>query len=111
MASADLLLHPVRLRIVQAFLGDRALTTAQLAAELGDVPHASLYRHVSLLAKAGVLHVVAERRVRAVVEHTLIFFLDGVGGATVCPASRRRRADSYPMPLLAPVMSVTVMCS
>jgi hypothetical protein len=26
MASADLLLHPVRLRIVKAFLGDRALS-------------------------------------------------------------------------------------
>jgi hypothetical protein len=26
MASADLLLHPVRLRIVKAFLGERALT-------------------------------------------------------------------------------------
>ena len=68
--SADLLLHPVRLRIVQAFLGDRALTTAQLAAELSDVPTGSLYRHVALLTKAGVLHVVAERRVRAVVERT-----------------------------------------
>src|SRR5438128_1611550 len=33
MASADLLLHPVRLRIVKAFLGDRALTTSQLVAE------------------------------------------------------------------------------
>ena len=42
MASADLLLHPVRLRIVQAFLGDRALTTSALAAELADVPAASL---------------------------------------------------------------------
>ncbi|MHB1784263.1 MAG: helix-turn-helix domain-containing protein [Acidimicrobiales bacterium] len=70
MASADLLLHPVRLRIVQAFLGDRALTTAQLAAELGDVPAGSLYRHVAMLAMAGVLQVVAERRVRAVVERT-----------------------------------------
>jgi hypothetical protein len=70
VASADLLLHPVRLRIIQAFLGDRALTTAQLAAELSDVPAGSLYRHVALLAKAGVLHVVAERRVRAVVERT-----------------------------------------
>ena len=70
MASADLLLHPVRLRIVQAFLGDRALTTAQLAAELGDVPAGSLYRHVAMLTKAGVLQVVAERRVRAVVERT-----------------------------------------
>src|SRR6266536_283882 len=34
MATADLLLHPVRLRIVQAFLGDRALTTSALSAEL-----------------------------------------------------------------------------
>jgi DNA-binding transcriptional ArsR family regulator len=70
VASADLLLHPVRLRIVKAFLGDRALTTGQLAAELDDVPPGSLYRHVALLARAGVLHVVAERRVRGAVERT-----------------------------------------
>jgi AcrR family transcriptional regulator len=70
MASADLLLHPVRLRIVKAFLGDRALTTRQLAAELADVPPASIYRHVGLLAEAGVLQVVAERRVRGITERT-----------------------------------------
>ena len=70
MASADLLLHPVRLRIVKAFLGDRALTTRELAAELPDVPAASIYRHVARLAQAGVLQVVAERRVRATVERT-----------------------------------------
>jgi DNA-binding transcriptional ArsR family regulator len=70
MASADLLLHPVRLRIVKAFLGDRALTTSQLAAELDDVPAGSLYRHVALLTDAGVLQVVAERRIRGAVERT-----------------------------------------
>jgi DNA-binding transcriptional ArsR family regulator len=70
VASADLLLHPVRLRVVKAFMGDRALTTAQLASELGDVPVGSLYRHVALLTKAGVLHVVAERRIRGAVERT-----------------------------------------
>ena len=70
MGSADLLLHPVRLRIVKAFLGDRALTTSQLAAELDDVPSGSLYRHVALLTKSGVLQVVAERRVRGAVERT-----------------------------------------
>jgi hypothetical protein len=70
MASADLLLHPVRLRIVKAFLGDRALTTSQLAAELDDVPSGSLYRHMALLTKAGVLQVVAERRVRGALERT-----------------------------------------
>jgi DNA-binding transcriptional ArsR family regulator len=70
MASADLLLHPVRLRIVKAFLGDRALTTGELAAELSDVPAGSLYRHIAMLTKAGVLQVVAERRVRGAVERT-----------------------------------------
>jgi len=70
MASADLLLHPVRLRIVKAFLGDRALTTSQLAAELDDVPAGSVYRHVARLTKAGILQVVAERPVRGTVERT-----------------------------------------
>jgi len=70
MTSADLLLHPVRLRIVKAFLGDRALTTSELAAELSDVPAGSLYRHIATLTKAGVLQVVAERRIRGAVERT-----------------------------------------
>ena len=72
MTSADLLLHPVRLRIVQAFLGDRALTTTELRSELPDVPAASLYRHVARLVDAGVLGVVSERRVRGAVERTYI---------------------------------------
>jgi hypothetical protein len=70
VTRADLLLHPVRLRIVTAFLGDRTLTTGEVAAELADVPAASVYRHIGLLSRAGVLHVVAERRVRGAVERT-----------------------------------------
>jgi len=72
MATADLLLHPVRLRIVEAFLGDRALTTTQLRAEMPDVPPGSLYRHVAKLVDAGVLSVVGERRVRGAVERTYV---------------------------------------
>ena len=73
--SADLLLHPVRLRILQAFLGDRALTTSQLSTELSDIPPASLYRHVARLVAAGVLQVVAERRVRGAIERTYVLRL------------------------------------
>lgn len=73
--SADLLLHPVRLRILQAFLGDRALTTSQLSAELSDIPPASLYRHVARLVAGGVLQVVAERRVRGAIERTYVLRL------------------------------------
>jgi predicted transcriptional regulator len=72
MASADLLLHPVRLRIVQAFLGDRALTTGTLAAELTDVPPATLYRQVARLVDAGVLQVVHQEAVRGAVERTYV---------------------------------------
>ncbi|MEY9964189.1 hypothetical protein ABIA33_002231 [Streptacidiphilus sp. MAP12-16] len=79
MTSADLLLHPVRLRIVQAFLGDRALTTSGLKAELADVPPASLYRHVARLVDGGVLAVVAERRVRGAVERTYMLRVSAAG--------------------------------
>jgi DNA-binding transcriptional ArsR family regulator len=70
VASIELLLHPVRLRILQAFLGDRSLTTSQLSNELADIPAASLYRHVARLVEAGVLAVVTEQRVRGAVERT-----------------------------------------
>lgn len=75
MTSADLLLHPVRLRIVQAFLGDRALTTSDLREELSDVAPTTLYRHMTRLVDAGVLTVVAERRVRGTVERTYVLRL------------------------------------
>lgn len=70
MTSAELLLHPVRLRIVQAFLGDRTLTTAQVRELLPDVSTATLYRQVATLADGGVLEVVEERRVRGATERT-----------------------------------------
>lgn len=72
MTSSKLLLHPVRLRLVEAFLGDRKLTTAELRAELPDVPPASLYRHLARLIDAGVLDVVEERKVRGTVERTYV---------------------------------------
>lgn len=66
----ELLLHPVRLRIIQRFLGDRRLTTAMLRQELADVAPATLYRQVATLAEAGVLAVVDEQRIRGAVERT-----------------------------------------
>lgn len=70
MPSTGLLLHPVRLRIVQRFLGGRTLTTKELAAEISDVPPASLYRHVARLEEGGALVVVRERKVRGTLERT-----------------------------------------
>jgi hypothetical protein len=65
----DLLLHPVRLRIILATAG-RQVTAQQLAKELPDVPQATLYRNINTLAAGGMLVVVRERRVRNTVEKT-----------------------------------------
>jgi DNA-binding transcriptional ArsR family regulator len=66
--TVDLLLHPVRLRVVHAMTGGRALTTAELCALLPDVSKATVYRHVGLLADGGILEVDGEHRVRGAVE-------------------------------------------
>jgi DNA-binding transcriptional ArsR family regulator len=68
MNTADLLMHPVRLRIVQAVTDGRALTTSELCARLPDASKATVYRHVALLAEHGVLEVDGEHRVRGAVE-------------------------------------------
>ena len=70
MPSPELLLHPVRLRIVQAFLGRRELTTGDLRDVLPEVAPATLYRQVAALVAGGVLEVVHERRARGAVERT-----------------------------------------
>lgn len=65
----EILLHPVRLRIILA-VGSERMTTAGIAERLPDVAHATLYRQVGTLVDAGILRVVDERRVRGGVERT-----------------------------------------
>lgn len=71
MASrkSDILLHPVRLRIVLAAASDE-VTTTELAQRLPEVPQATLYRHIGKLSDAGILDLVGERQARGAVERT-----------------------------------------
>ena len=62
------LAHSTRMRIVLAFVGDRELTTNDLAREMPDLAPASLYRQIAILAESGLLQGVKERRVRGTVE-------------------------------------------
>ena len=77
METRDLLLHPIRLRIVQALVG-APMTPLQLKDHLGDVAQATLYRHLNQLADGGLLEVVEERSTRGGVERTY-----GVNAASV----------------------------
>src|SRR6267378_1362416 len=82
MKRADLILHPVRLRIILAFAGGRRLTPQQVAGVLPDVPQATLYRQIERLFRGGVLAIAAERRVRGAVERTYVL---AEGGSSVSP--------------------------
>jgi DNA-binding transcriptional ArsR family regulator len=71
------------MRIVVALVGGTPMTVHELAARLGDVPAATLYRHVGALADARILTVVGERPVRGTIERT--YALDH-GRAGLTPA-------------------------
>jgi DNA-binding transcriptional ArsR family regulator len=69
-SAVDVLLHPIRLRIVRALAPARELTVAQLAEALGDVPPATLYRHVNKLVAARLVTAASERAVRGATERS-----------------------------------------
>ncbi len=106
MASTDVLLHPVRLRIVQSLFDSEPLTTAQLRDRLGDIPPATMYRHVAVLVEAGVLEVVAERRVRGTVERRYRVSggrveVDGAARAAMTREDHRRAFTAFAASLTA----------
>lgn len=66
--KADVILHPVRMRIVQTLIGGRKLTVQQIGGRLQDIPQATLYRHLNKLVKAKIIEAVEEYPVRGAVE-------------------------------------------
>lgn len=75
---AELVLHPVRLRILRSAAGRRR-TTREIADLLPDVPQATLYRHLRALAEGGLLDVVDERKVGGAVERVYALAPGGAG--------------------------------
>ena len=65
--KTDLIIHPVRIRILLAIEGQK-MTTQELSERLKDIPQATLYRHLSKLNKGGIIKVVEERQVRGTLE-------------------------------------------
>lgn len=70
MDFADIIMNPVRQRIVQQLLLSGQATVAEIADALPDVPRPSIYRHMKLLLEADCVKVVAERPARGAVEKT-----------------------------------------
>src|SRR5690242_9824963 len=69
LTRPELIVHPVRLRIVEAVAG-HSMTSQQIAERLPDVPQATLYRQIKILLEGGILQVAEERQVHGIVEKT-----------------------------------------
>ncbi len=67
MKRAKLVLHPVRLRILQTLAGGQE-TTQGLSERLPDIPRSSIYRHLRLLVDANLAEIAETRKVRGVDE-------------------------------------------
>ena len=65
---AEIVMNPVRQRIFQFFLLHETGTVKELRKALPDIPSASLYRHIKILADSSILMVVGENRIRGTVE-------------------------------------------
>lgn len=68
----DLLVHPIRMRIVTAMSNDQ-MTSKEISEALPDIPQTTLYRHINALIEGGLLEVVEEIPQRGTVERVLGF--------------------------------------
>ncbi len=91
-AKENLLLHPVRMRILLAAAG-RQVTAQQLADELPDIPQATLYRNLNALAAGGILVVVQERRIHNTLEKT--YALPDQGGFMTAEDFKNASPEDY----------------
>lgn len=66
----DVMMNPVRQRIIQYLILHEKGTVSEIQKELSDIPVASLYRHMKKLHDAGCIQIVEEKSVRGATEKT-----------------------------------------
>jgi predicted ArsR family transcriptional regulator len=76
-SKADLILHPVRMRIIQSLIGGAKRTTQEISEIMHDIPQATMYRHLNKLLKSKLIQVVEQKQVRGGVEKVYILAAHG----------------------------------
>lgn len=67
----DLIFHPIRMRIIGA-VSSQKMTAKDIAELLPDVPQTTLYRHLNILAEAGIIEVAEQNQVRGTLEKVYV---------------------------------------
>jgi DNA-binding transcriptional ArsR family regulator len=75
----DLILHPVRMRMILALASGAPMAVSEIHERMPDVPLATLYRHLKGLREGGIVAVADEqpvsptqRRTRGAIEHRFV---------------------------------------
>lgn len=67
----EIILNPVRMRIIQELSTTQTITANELCERISDVPRTTMYRHINVLIDNNILTVVAEKKVRGSLERKI----------------------------------------
>ncbi|VDN47120.1 conserved protein of unknown function [Petrocella atlantisensis] len=67
----DIMLNPVRMRIIQTIAVRETLTATEICEKISDIPRTTLYRHIKILLDNDILSVISEQKIRGSLERTL----------------------------------------
>ena len=67
----DIMLNPVRMRIIQTLALRQTMTTTEICEKISDIPRTTLYRHIKILLDNDILLVTSEQKIRGSLERTL----------------------------------------
>ena len=67
----EIILNPVRMRIIQELSTEQTITANELCERISDVPRTTMYRHINILIDNNILSVVSEKKVRGSLERTI----------------------------------------
>ena len=74
----EVMLNPIRLRIVQQLALQASMTATELCEKINDVPRTTLYRHINILLENDIVSVVAEKKIRGSLERTLALNIEEI---------------------------------
>jgi DNA-binding transcriptional ArsR family regulator len=102
--KANLILHPIRFRIVTAIAAYK-MTTKEIADLMPEIPLTTLYRHINILVEAGLMNVVDEKQIRGTIERTYALTAPPSLIADDLEGMTRQEAEQYFTMFLSSLMS------
>lgn len=67
----EIMLHPIRMRIIQELARREATTTNEICEKISDVPRTTLYRHIKILIDNNIAEVISKEKIRGTFERTI----------------------------------------